>query len=363
MELLMERSANRDFSLYKIVYTEAVISFCHIDRKMQQTWDYLTQKNPASGFMQSFFWSEFKQRIGWDTFKVGIQEKGQLVGGAVVMKFHFSPTKNFLYIPEGPVLDYENPHSESLFHRLMSEIDTIADLEGKQLTTHLRIEPRLFTVPAYFERFSKAPYNLEPRNTRMIDLRMSEKDLLSDMKPKGRYNIKIAERENVQILVTEPSTSNVKSFMKIYKETTARNTFEGKDTAYFKLLFEHLKNTNNGKLFAAYYKDELLAAALIVLHGDRATYFFGASSNSKRNKMAPYKLHWEIINHLKKNGYRWYDFWGVTPKDAPPSHGWHGLSRFKEKFGGQVFNFIGAYDFVYNKKLYMEFLKESKEME
>lgn len=330
---------------------------------MRPAWDDLTQKNPASGFLQSFFWSEFKQHGGWETFKIGIQENGDLVGGAVVMKVHFAPSKNFLYIPEGPVLDYKRDDASTLFHELIAEIATIADLKGKELTTHLRIEPRLSAVPLFFESFSKAPYNFEPRNTRMIDLHMSAADLLSRMKPKGRYNIKIAERENIRVSVTDPSVSQVKSFMKIYEETTRRNAFEGKNGGYFEVLFKHLKSTGNGKFFTASYEDELLAAALVILHGDRATYFFGASSTTKRNKMAPYKLHWEIIRDLKENGYRWYDLWGVTPKDAPPSHDWHGLSRFKEKLGGEVFNFIGAYDLVYNAKLYREFLRESKEVD
>lgn len=338
------------------------MKFCYIDEFWKISWDELVQHTPWSGFMQSFFWADFKRRIGWDTYKIGAIEKKRLIFGAVVMKFHYSKSTNFLYVPEGPVMDFEGPASEDLFHQLMAEIDTVVDLEGKERTSHLRIEPRLFSVPKCFHRFQKAPYNMEPRDTLMIDLTATEDQILAQMKPKYRYNIKIAERENIEITVHDPSRENARQFSDIYKETVTRNKFEGKDQRYFETLFEYLGGTPHTKLFTAQLHGKVLAAALVIFWGDRATYFFGASSSAHRNKMSPYKLHWEVIRYSKQHRYSWYDLWGVAPKNASTSHGWYGLTQFKEKLGGERSTFIGAYDFIYNKKLYLEFLKESGEI-
>jgi lipid II:glycine glycyltransferase (peptidoglycan interpeptide bridge formation enzyme) len=77
--------------------------------------------------------------------------------------------------------------------------------------------------------------------------------------------------------------------------------------------------------------------------------------------MAPYLLHWEIMRYAKQQGYNWYDFYGITPATSP-HHSWAGFTILKKKFGGEEFSSIGAYDFVYNKEIYQEYLKESDEV-
>lgn len=333
------------------------MNLVYIDQPLQKQWQSLVKNAPYSGFMQSFFWADFKAKTGWQTYKIGISENNKLIGGAIVYKFQFSKNKNFLYIPQGPILPYDQ---EKYFHTLISEIDKVADLKGENLTTHLRIEPRLNTVPEFFNKFTKAPYNMEPRNTLMIDLHKSEQEILSQMKPKGRYNIKIAQKNNIEITQRSDQKA-IEDFLYLYHQTVKRDKFEAKNDQYFQVLIPHLFQTQTGALFFAEYKNEPLATALIIFHGAKVTYFFGASGSEHREKMAPYLLHFKIIREAKKHDYKWYDFLGIAPKNDP-EHGWKGLSAFKQKFGGEIFDFIGAYDFVYNQKLYAQFLKESGEL-
>ena len=137
-------------------------------------WEKLVKSNPYVGFMQSVMWAEFKQLLGWKTKILGIFDGTRLIGGASVMQFPFSKKKDFLYIPEGPVLPYDHADTEEMFHLLVSRIDTIAHLKGSALTTHLRIDPRLPQIPSCLTLFQKAPFNMEPKNTRMIPLKASE---------------------------------------------------------------------------------------------------------------------------------------------------------------------------------------------
>ena len=335
--------------------------FAHLEENRKNEWDECVARNSSCGFMQSFAWSNFKRATGWETFKIGMfDDNDRLIGGSVVMKYHFSKTKNFLYIPEGPVLSYEKNDAEESFHKLMQEIDSIADLKGKSMTTHLRIEPRLTTVPDFFSRFRKSPFNMEPRDTILIDLSLSEEELLRQMKPKGRYNIKVAERHAVSVQ-QESSEQALKEFLELYADTTTRNSFDEKSPTYFEELYSFLKTSGLGKLFLARHNGLAIAGAIVIFFGDRASYFFGASSNQNREMMAPYLLHWEIMRAAKHSGCRLYDLWGVAPADADADHSWNGITEFKKKFGGTRINFIGAYDFVYNEKCYEEFLKESNE--
>ena len=53
--------------------------------------------------------------------------------------------------------------------------------------------------------------------------------------------------------------------------------------------------------------------------------------------MGPYFLHWEAIKLFKREGYKYYDFWGIDQIK------WPGLTRFKVGFGGVVKKYPGAY--------------------
>jgi len=173
--------------------------------------------------------------------------------------------------------------------------------------------------------------------------------------------VKQGEKNNI-IVKTGGSENDIENFINLYKETTKRNKFKSLSSNYLRKLIHESKKEQKGLLFLAEYENKPLAAAIVIFFGDRATYFFGASSSKDREKMAPYKLHWEIIKYAKNKGYRWYDFWGISPDPIDKKHGWHHLSQFKRKFDGEQIDFIGAYDFVYNEKLYKQFLKESKEI-
>lgn len=335
--------------------------FKHIDQSLENTWERLVKQNPDSGFMQSFFWTEFTNLLGWPTYKIGVFEDNQLIGGAVVTKFVTDNGHNYLYIPQGPALAYRQSGAGKVFDALITETDKVADLLGDSLTSHLRIDPKLIHLPDFLKRFRKAPTDLEPLRTLLIDLSLPKEDILSQMKPKGRYNIKVAQRYGLQITSTSLQVG-LKDFLKFYQETVDRKQFEGKDESYFIKLTQAIDNPQNAKFFFVKDKNNILAVALVIFYGKLVTFLFGASSNIHREKMAPYLLHWEIICKAKEMGFKWYDFYGISPEENNLDHPWQGFTAFKEKFGGQQIKYIGAYDFIYNQQLYQEYLKESKEI-
>jgi lipid II:glycine glycyltransferase (peptidoglycan interpeptide bridge formation enzyme) len=245
------------------------------------------------------------------------------------------------------------------FDLLISAIDNIADFDGEKQTSHLSIEPKLTIVPFFFSRFQKAATDRQPLSTLMMDLRLSEEELLRQMKPKGRYNIKVAEKYQVEVVRYLPQ-EGLKTFLNLYLPLVKRNGFEGKDADYFERLIYVLSQEYQGEFFFAKYKSHVLAAALVVYCGNTATFLFGASNDKERQTMAQYELHWSIMKYAKKSGYRWYDWYGVASGNDNVSHPWYGFSVFKKKFGGELRNYIGAYDFVYNQNLYKEYIKENE---
>lgn len=336
------------------------MQFAYIDESRKIEWEKLVSQNPLSGFMQSFFWTNFTNLLGWPTFKIGVFDNNHLIGGAVVTKFKTNNGHNYLYIPEGPVIPYESLDSVKIFDGLIAEIDKIADLKGDSLTSHLRIDPKLTTLPDFFNRFQKAPINLEPLRTLLIDLSKPQEQILAQMKPKGRYNIKIAQRYGLKV-TSSNLQSGLNDFLKFYHQTVDRRQFEGKEEKYFVDLVTAVNNPTTAKMFFVKDQENILAVALVIFYGKLATFLFGASSDSSREKMAPYLLHWEIICQAKEMGFHQYDFYGIVPDENELNHPWQGFTAFKKKFGGEQVKYIGAYDFAYNRKLYEEYLKENGE--
>lgn len=337
------------------------MQFKYIDQSLQKEWESLIKSNSASGFMQSFFWTKFTNLLGWTTFKIGTFADKRLIGGAIVTKFKTDNGHNYLYIPEGPVLSYSALNSTEVFDGLITEIDKIADLKGSSLTSHLRIDPKLTALPAFFKRFQKAPIDLEPLRTLLVNLSLSQEEILAQMKPKGRYNIKVAQRHGLKVTSTDLQ-SGLNNFLKFYHQTVDRRQFEGKEESYFTNLVTAINNPADAKMFFVKDQNSILAVALVIFYGELVTFLFGASSDTRREKMAPYLLQWEIICQAKKMGFSWYDFYGIVPDEHDLNHPWQGFTAFKKKFGGEEVKYIGAYDFIYNQNLYLEYLKMSEEI-
>ena len=316
-------------------------------------WDGFLKARPDAGFMQSSWWADFRATTGYDHFAVILKDRNVIVGGAVVMRFAYTPDSCFYYIPEGPVLPTDEEAAGQVFEAVLGAIDDRRKTET-QTISHLRIEPRWPRLPGFVSGFRALAAFMdsyvEPRNTLCIDLRPSEADILAQMKPKGRYNIRIAQRHGVSV-IEDTSEQGLVDFQRIYDDMAARQGIAAKPPEYFRTLVSLVASHQQGSLVFAEYQGIRLAAAVVVHFGRRATYFFGGSLDRHREVMAPYLLHYEIMRRAKALGHEWYDLWGVAPENEP-DHPWRDISVFKRKFGGVELNLVPTLDYVYDAAAY-----------
>lgn len=166
-----------------------------------------------------------------------------------------------------------------------------------------------------------------PRHTLAIDLTQSEDEILSQMHQKGRYNIKIAEKHNIQI----KEEKDIHSFYTILETTSQRDEFAINPKIHYESMLQILGQKNKAKLFMAYLDDKPIAGILNTYIENTATYFYGASSNEHRNTMAPYLLQWHAIKDAKSNGFELYDLLGIADP-TKPNDPLSGVTQFKKKF-------------------------------
>lgn len=325
-----------------------------IDPERWRAWDRHVQASVDSGFMQSSWWARFREPLGFEHFGVTLKHEGAIVGGALVSVWEHAPGRCFYYVQDGPLLPADDePFAQQVFDALLARIDAHRSAETRRVS-HLRIEPRWTQAPALLRGFAKPGFGdcfRELRRTLCLDLRLDDEALLAQMKPKGRYNIRLAQRHGVSV-VEDNSSQGLADFVRIVQRTARRQDIDAKPASYFRSMLA-LAQPPLSLLFAQ-HEGRRLAAALVVRFGERATYFYGGSLVVQRRVMAPYLLHFEAARRARAQGLRWYDLWGVAPLGAS-GHRWQAISDFKRKFGGVEVNFGSTLDRVYDAGAYARF--------
>jgi len=318
-------------------------------------WDSFLEATPDAGFMQSSWWADFRAVTGFEHFGAVLKSEGVILGGAMVLRLSHDSGSCFYYIQDGPVLPRNDEVAGEIFEATLAVIDEHRKADP-QTVSHLRIEPRWPSRPEFVSGFQIAPNDIyvEPRRSLWIDLRPSEEEILAQMKPKGRYNIRVAQKHGVSI-VEDASEQGLADFIGLYRETASRQDFEAKPPGYFRTLVQLLTSLRRGSIVFAEHQGTRLAGALVVYFGRRATYFFGGSLRTHRYLMAPYLLHFEIMRRCKAMGHEWYDLWGIAPENDP-DHPWQNITSFKRKLGGVDVDLLPTLDYVDDAAAYDRYL-------
>jgi lipid II:glycine glycyltransferase (peptidoglycan interpeptide bridge formation enzyme) len=190
-----------------------------------------------------------------------------------------------------------------------------------------------------------------------VDLQGTEEDLLARMRPKTRYNIRLASRHGV---VSSPSDDTV-SFARMIQITGDRDAFSVHTEAYYRQAFAAFSAQDKVLLLLARYQEKPIAGLMAFVQGRRCWYLYGASTDQHREVMAPYLLQWEVMRWAQSRGCTEYDLWGIPDEEkavlevqfTARQDGLWGVYRFKRGFGGRIHRSIGTWDRVFNRPGYM----------
>ena len=189
----------------------------------------------------------------------------------------------------------------------------------------------------------------QARSTWVLDLAPDEDRLLEAMKPKWRYNIRLAQKRGVE--VRTGGADDVDVFYRLYRETATRDGFFIHGPSLYREVFETFASLGQFHLLFAYYREQPIAAVSLVHLGNVVWYLYGASSGEHRATMAPHLLQWRAIQWAKATGATTYDFRGV-PDILAPDREMYGVYRFKQGFGGRHLTYLEAYAKPYRPALF-----------
>lgn len=318
-----------------------VLKIRELNLSQSYLWDSLLQAAPTGCFMQSWTWADFKELEGYKTFRSGLFLNEELVGGCIFYLYPNPSKANLLIAPGGPILPANYPEKG------MQLLLELANAIANRGAIALRIEPLWTQKPDCLTGFARAPVDLLPSETLLIDLRPAESKILAAMKPKGRYNLRLSWRYGVKTEFRSDSQA-IPLFYDLFWETVQRQQFFGEPYGFFINLCQTLFPAKMAEIGLASWQGQILAAILVVYWGDRATYLYGGRSLSHPQVMATYALHWAAMQRARARGYVTYDFYGFTRN---PNHAYAKFSQFKSQFGGEPVTTIGAHDYFFYDQL------------
>ena len=357
-------------------------------------WNQLISNLPNPHFLQTYEWGQVKAKYGWTPYYAVWTDDGKFhisqstdnwslntvhcVAAVLILKKQilsrgFAARLSILYAPKGPLLDWDNT---ALRTRVLNDLQSYARKQG---AIFLKIDPDIVLGRGVPNSESDVTENngqatrsemmrrgwgyssdqIQFQNTVLIDLSASEEEMLARMKPKTRYNVRLAEKKGVT--VRTGTLDDLPMLYKMYAETSVRDGFVIRDENYYMTVWKlFMQSTVHGQPstvpLIAEVDNQPVAAIFLFTFAGRAYYVYGMSRNLHREKMPTYLLQWEAMKRAKSSGCSAYDLWGA-PEIFDESDSMWGVYRFKEGLGGEVVRTLGAYDFAPNKlwyKLYAE---------
>ena len=94
-----------------------------------------------------------------------------------------------------------------------------------------------------------------------------------------------------------------------------------------------------------------LGTILFLIYGNEVLSLFGGTDDNLLQFQSAYTVHYAGIKYAIDNGYKRYNFYGITG-DFRKENPLYGLYLFKKSFGGHVVELIGEYDLVISKFWY-----------
>jgi lipid II:glycine glycyltransferase (peptidoglycan interpeptide bridge formation enzyme) len=251
----------------------------------------------------------FLQSPAWGEVQTSYGRKIKWLGSTLAIQYPLPFQQHYWFIPQG---------------------DYVAGLADGAV--FVRFEPQL--TPTLGRKVN----DVHPSHTLITPL-LSPDIMLKNMKQKCRYNIHLAEKKDILI----KSDTDSETFYNVLVKTSYKQSIRLHPKPYYETMYEVLKKHHMVKIYTAYYQDKPIATGLFIYHGDTVTYLHGGSDYNYRSMMAPYLLHWQVMQAAYQDKFAYYDWFGIAP-DNQLKHPFAGITRFKLDFGGEIISRPGTFE-------------------
>ncbi|GIW63711.1 MAG: methicillin resistance protein [Patescibacteria group bacterium] len=316
--------------------------------KDKNNWERFILSTEWTPFFQSWAFGNSQKSKNTKIYRLAVTENKKIIMACQIFEIT-AKRGRFFHLRHGPVF---NDFSHKAFKLLLKHLVQLAETRD---VWWIRMSPLISkeqgkTILKKYNLINSPTANQDAENCIVIDLKDSLETIFSRFKKNTRNLIRKAEKLGITI-VESTSITDYHLFDDIYHKTAVRQNFVPHKNICSE--FKTLVQKNQIKLFLGYYQQTLLSAALIVFYGKQAVYHHSGSIPTKLP--VNYLLQWKVIQTAKNLGFRYYNLWGVSPRNKP-NHPWSGLSFFKRSFGGTEIEFCHSLDLVLKAQYWLSYL-------
>lgn len=289
----------------------------------RQEWDS-DVLDTAGHPLQLWGWGEVKARGNWRVERLYVRENEEVIGQCQLLFRSLPwPLGKLAYASRGPVaaMDKREVVLEAL----------AAYVKNKHGATVLTVEPDWEVMPQ-MKGWRVSPNPILMARTLILDLSLSEGDLLSHMTKKTRQYIRKSEKEGLEIRQAR-NLEDIAACLAIYKETARRAGFALHKDDYYEDIFASLES--HSQVFMAMHQGRVVAFLWLAASKDIAFELYGGMNDEGQQLRANYFLKWSVVQQMKGQGVRRYDMNGLLND---------GVSKFKQGFADHETMLVGTYD-------------------
>ncbi len=333
------------------------LNFSYIQDKNE--WESAVLSFIDTNFLQSFNWGEFQSSLGKRVIRVLVRDEN-LVVAIAEMVLELAKRGSYFTITGGPVFRWydEEKKNTELVTKVFHELERIAKQE-KALFIRFRLQDTYSSwLVEVLKKIGakKSPMHLTADLTLQLNLEKTEAELLAQMRKNTRYSIKQVAKKGIKVCFSK-DPKEIKQFYQLQKKLAKKHHFVPFSYLFLYQQFLAFVKDNQALLIHAYQNDKLLASAFVIFYHQEAVYHYGISTEDNARLPGSYACQWSAIKEAKERGMKYYNFWGIAPKDRL-KHRFAGVSRFKRGFGGQEVTYLPAYDLPLSSRYFFTKLFE-----
>ena len=301
-------------------------------------WDAYLKSHPQGHHEQSSRFAEMRARNGFESLRLGVVERsGRLCAGVQLLYRSFPAAGRLGLVTQGPLVTAGRREAARV---LLDALEASALLYRLSRIRIVNYDANQFWSPLLAARgFAASGYQWAAEHTLLVRCDQSDEAILARMKPKCRYNLRLALRKGVSVRVGDED--DVEVFYELLCQTAARQGFRICPRDYLHYVWRLFAPEDRARLFIASADGEPLAGIIATACGNRVSYGWGGLSPRRSNLMANYAVHWEAIRWARSIGKTYYDLAGGGADD--------GVSAFKRKWGGEPSRYPESMDKYYGQ--------------
>ena len=378
----------------------------NIEKKEYETF---VENHKHSHFLHSYAWGEVSKTRGLTPHYIGVKENNKLIAATLLLQKQLPSGYSYFYIPRGYCLDYNNKDllkflTENIkdytkkYKSIFFEIDPdiklhTIDKNGNKIDgeNNYKLVEDLKKIGYHHKKLTYFFESNQPRFTFRVDTTKEKEEIQSRYSKSVKRWIKVANKYGVETYIG--TKDNVKDFVRLMKQTEKRQKFFSHDYNFYPKFYDIMEkydyiniflakvNLNNiikvlneelekdesrkeklTKLIEHYTtlktngNEQIVSSYITINYGNKSWYLYGANDMDFKDTYANFKLFDHQIIHTHEIGKDLLDEFGTVGKPNSKKSG-ASLHEFKQKFGGEYIEFIGEFDYITNKFMYLTLFK------